>query len=133
MNAKEAESRVIKYTFLKTKIIYYNKKIQLINNELRSITSTSFEEIKNRDTNDKKEKLIDKKIMLEKEIKNMELESKFIEEAINVLDKRDKEIIIDFYVHKLSINVIAQKQRYSSVRIRQLKQIALEKLGKYLD
>lgn len=133
MDAKAAEEKVKRYTFFKTKIGYYNKKIQLIDCELQNIKSMSLEEIKGTGNGNKKEKLIDQKTLLEKQIKEMTLEAKFIEEAINLLDKIEKEILIDYYVHKLTINVIAQKQKYSECRIRQIKQKTLVKLGQFLD
>ena len=121
------------YALAEKYIDYISKKIKIIDDELNKVKTSKWDDNRGGSCDNYRfEKLMDEKTQLTNKLNELKLENKFIYEAINLLDKSEKEIIIDFYLKKNSISHISTNKNYSDRHTRHIKHKALENLALYL-
>lgn len=137
MNSKKDNRKVVidklkSYATMQKSIEYKEKKIKIIDHELTRVRVTRFEEIKGGGDEYRVEKLLDEKHQLVNQINNLKLEKNLLMEAVNSLDEKQREIIVDFYFKKNNITKIAQKILYSETHVRRIRSHAINILEKII-
>lgn len=121
------------YALMQKNIDYIEKKIKMIESELGKIRVSSFEENRRVANNYRIEKLLDEKTKLFNKLNDLKLENEFILEAVNSLERIEREIIIEFYFKNYSVFEISSNKNYSERYIRKIRANALLKLLMYLN
>lgn len=121
------------YALMQKNIDYIEKKIKMIESELGKIRVSSFEENRRVADNYRIEKLLDEKTKLFNKLNDLKLENEFILEAVNSLERIEREIIIEFYFKNYSVFEISSNKNYSERYIRKIRANALLKLLMYLN
>lgn len=132
-STRDVVDKLNSYALIQKSIEYIEKKIKMIESELIKIKVSNFEKSRGGVNNYRIEKLLDEKIKLFNRLNDLKLENKFIVEAVNSLEKLEKEIIIEFYFKNYSVLKISSNKNYSERYIRKIRANALLKLLIYLN
>lgn len=119
------------YGSIERDILHLRNKINIIDNKITKIKTSKLDNI----TNEGEyilEKLIDDKIALVKKLSIKCLERDYMDSALNMIDKKDKHILIDIYCKKYSISSVASSMGYSDRQVRRKRDNAIMSLSVFL-
>ncbi len=102
-------------------------KINVLNEKIIKIRTSKFEKSSTA-KNYILEKLIDDKLQLEVILHMKKIQKESIDEALNILDKDEYDLITDIYCNRYTIDKICVKNRYSRSQIYKRKNKTIEKL-----
>ena len=78
-------------------ILHLRNKINIIDNKITKIKTSRLDDTVNQSDGYILEKLIDDKVDLVKRLNIKYLEKDYMDSALNMIDKRDKQILVDIY------------------------------------
>lgn len=129
---REVIKKLKEYAVIQRDINFIRNKIKILDNKITRIKTSNLDDVKNTKDDYRIEKLIDEKTDLNVKLNHRYLEKDFIEDALNMLHKNDKKILIDYYCKKYSLVKISLNEMYSERQIRRKKENALKNLSEFL-
>ncbi len=85
------------YGSVEKDILHLRNKINIIDNKITKIKTSRLDDTVNQSDGYILEKLIDDKVDLVKRLNIKYLEKDYMDSALNMIDKRDKQILVDIY------------------------------------
>lgn len=117
---------------LKKSIKYLEDRISIIDEQLIRCKTSNYSDDKGDYNADLKEELMDKKNEYINILTKNTIELKSIEDAIDLLEGIEREVITDFYMNNYSVFEIAKNKSYSESYIRKVKQSGINNITKIL-
>ncbi len=120
------------YGGIEKDILHLRNKINIIDNKITKIKTSRLDDTVNQSDGYILEKLIDDKVDLVKRLNIKYLEKDYMDSALNMIDKKDKQILVDIYCKKYTINSIASSLGYSERQVRRKRDDAIMSLSVFI-